>query len=255
MQAPPVSQLAPAPHWRTIDFISDLHLHPDDPATVQAWRGYLASTPADALFILGDLFEAWPGDDDLDTAGFSAECAAALHAASKRCDIFVMHGNRDFLLGEAFARLSGTALLADPTVLGFAGQRWLLSHGDALCLADTDYLRFRAQARDPAWQQELMARPLAERRALAVQLRSESEDRKRTGTSYADVDSAEAARWLRTAGATTLIHGHTHRPAEHALAQGLLRVVLSDWDMRALPPRAQALRLDAGGLLRRVPLA
>ncbi len=252
--APQAEELQAPPHWRTLDFISDLHLQPSEPATVRAWRDFLATTPADALFILGDLFEAWPGDDELDEPGFAADCAAALKAASQSRELFVMHGNRDFLLADGFARATGARLLADPTVLSFAGERWLLSHGDALCLGDTDYLKFRAQVRDPAWQRALLARPLAERRALAATLRAQSEDRKRSGAGYADVDAAEAAGWLRAARAPALIHGHTHKPADHALASGLRRIVLSDWDLAADPPRAEVLRLTADGP-RRVPLA
>ncbi|MDO8264066.1 MAG: UDP-2,3-diacylglucosamine diphosphatase, partial [Gallionella sp.] len=128
--------------WRHVDFISDLHLQASETATVQAWQDYMQSTRADAVFILGDLFEVWVGDDviggalDPDQApGFEARCAQILQAASRRLAIYFMHGNRDFLLGPAFASASGMTLLNDPTVLDFAGQRWLLSHGDALCLA------------------------------------------------------------------------------------------------------------------------
>ena len=247
MAAPPIARLHAPDGWRTLDFISDLHLQPSDPATVGAWRDFLAGTPADAVFILGDLFEAWPGDDDLQEPGFSSDCAALLRQAVLSRPVFFMHGNRDFLVAEAFARSTGVRLLADPTALTFSGDTWLLSHGDALCLGDTEYLRFRAQARDPEWQRQLLARPLAERRALAVKLRSESEDRKRSGATYADVDSAEARAWLQAAGARTLLHGHTHRPGEHDLGAGLRRIVLSDWDLAAVPPRAQVLRVTAAG--------
>ncbi|MBU3739966.1 MAG: UDP-2,3-diacylglucosamine diphosphatase, partial [Rhodoferax sp.] len=135
---PPV--LAAAPHWRRIDFISDLHLQPACAATAQGWRGYLATTPADALFILGDLFEVWVGDDlmqhDSPEGHFAADCAAALRDAGRRLDLHLMRGNRDFLLGEGFAQASGTRLLPDPLRLDLGPQRWLLTHGDALCLDD-----------------------------------------------------------------------------------------------------------------------
>ena len=253
--APPAIAHLDAPRgWRTLDFISDLHLQASEPATVQAWREYLAGTPADAVFILGDLFEAWPGDDELQQPGFAADCAQALRAATQRRPVFFMHGNRDFLVGEAFAQATGVRLLSDPTALSFGGQRWLLSHGDPLCLGDTEYLEFRAQVRDPEWQRQLLARPLAERRALAVKLRTQSEDRKRSGATYADVDADEARAWLHAAGARTLVHGHTHKPGDHDLGGGLRRIVLSDWDLAATPPRAQVFRLDATGA-HRVPLA
>ncbi|MCJ7798165.1 MAG: UDP-2,3-diacylglucosamine diphosphatase, partial [Polaromonas sp.] len=152
--------------------------------------------------------------------------------------------------GQSLMKLCNASLLDDPTVLAFAGQRWLLSHGDALCLGDTDYLKFRQQVRATTWQQAFLARPLAERQAIGRDLRQQSEARKRSGMVYADVDPAAARQWLEAANARTLIHGHTHRPAVHDLGQGLNRVVLSDWDAQAPKPRADLLRLTAGGLQR-----
>ena len=245
--------VAPA-GWRTVDLMSDLHLQSSDPATFEAWRGYLQTTPADAIFILGDLFEVWVGDDAAAEPGFEAQCAEVLRAASARRPVYFMHGNRDFLLGADFAARCGMTLVADPTVLVLHGERWLLSHGDALCLEDTEYLRFRAQVRAPEWQQALLARPLEERRTLARSVRAQSEDRKRNpDVVWADVDADAARDWLHQAGARTLVHGHTHRPAIHDLGQGLRRVVLSDWDAAAHPPRAQLLCLSSAGA-RRVDL-
>jgi UDP-2,3-diacylglucosamine hydrolase len=146
-------------------------------------------------------------------------------------------------------------LLADPTVFVFGAHRWLLSHGDALCLDDTDYLAFRAQVRDAAWQARFLARPLAERRAIARGLRAESEQLKATDRVYADVDAPAALAWLHAAGARVLVHGHTHKPAEHALDAQHRRVVLTDWDADAAPPRLEALRILADGSLRRIGLA
>jgi UDP-2,3-diacylglucosamine hydrolase len=237
--------VAPAA-WHTVDLLSDLHLQAGEPVTFDAWRGYLETTPADALFILGDLFEVWVGDDAAALPGFEAQCAELLHAAALRRPIFFMHGNRDFLVGPDFAERCGFTLLEDPTVLVLHGKRWLLSHGDLLCLADTDYLQFRAQVRTPAWQQAFLARPLDERRALARSMRTQSEQRKSTpGMVCADVDADAARDWLERANAHTLVHGHTHRPAEHALGDGLRRIVLSDWDAAAHPPRAQVLCVSA----------
>ena len=248
---PRFEELAAPPHWRTVDFISDLHLQSSVPATVTAWQHYLHSTPADALFILGDLFEVWVGDDAMAEPGsFEAQGCAALQAAAQRLPVYFMHGNRDFLAGPAFLTHCGITGLADPTVLVFGGQRTVLSHGDLLCLDDGDYQRFRVQARSAAWQQEFLSKPLAERRTLARGIRQESEARKQSGAPYADVDSPAAIAWLQAARARTLIHGHTHRPANHALAPGLQRVVLSDWDAAAHPPRADVLRLTAAGLER-----
>jgi len=244
-------EIVAPPAWRTVDLISDLHLQPSEPATVEAWQGYLDTTPADAVFILGDLFEVWVGDDAAALPGFEARCAAVLRAASARRPLFFMHGNRDFLVGADFAARCGMTLVADPTVLLLHGERWLLSHGDALCLEDKDYLRFRAQVRTPEWQQALLARPLEERRTLARSVRARSEDRKRSPDMvWADVDADAARDWLRQAGATSLVHGHTHRPAVHDLGDGMRRIVLSDWDAAAHPPRAQLLCLSSAGAQR-----
>jgi UDP-2,3-diacylglucosamine hydrolase len=251
-----MAELVAPPSWRTVDFISDLHLQAAEPATFAAWQHYMETTPADAVFILGDLFEVWVGDDavsaDLSpaTASFEDRCARLLGETAGRLALYFMHGNRDFLVGQQFMALCNTRLLPDPSVLMFAGQRWLLSHGDALCLGDVDYLVFRQQVRSPAWQQAFLAKPPAERQAIARALRQQSEARKRSGAVYADVDAPAARQWLQAAQAHTLIHGHTHRPAEHELGQGLTRVVLSDWDAQAAPPRAEVLRLSASGLQR-----
>lgn len=242
--------VAPAA-WHTVDLLSDLHLQAADAATFDAWRGYLQTTPADAIFILGDLFEVWVGDDAAAEPGFEARCAELLRTAAERRPVFFMHGNRDFLVGPALAAQCKLTLLDDPTVLVLHGRRWLLSHGDLLCLEDTEYLRFREQVRTPAWQSAFLARPLAERRALARSMRTQSEDRKRSpGMVWADVDADAARAWLRQAGATTLVHGHTHRPATHALGDGLERIVLSDWDLTAHPARAQLLCLSSAGAQR-----
>lgn len=240
---------APA-HWCQIDFISDLHLQASEPATFEAWQHTLQTTRADALFILGDLFEVWVGDDvalDLGADSFEAQCARVLHATTQRVPVYFMHGNRDFLLRPAFARLCGITLLGDPTLLQLGHERYLLSHGDALCLDDTDYLQFRAQVRSVAWQNNFLSQPLAARQAIARGLREQSELRKRSGVAYADVDAQGARDWLQTAQASTLIHGHTHRPADHDLGGGLHRVVLSDWDAAALPPRQEVLSLCRQG--------
>ena len=125
--------LAPS-HWRTIDFISDLHLQCAETATFDAWSQYMRQTTANAIFILGDLFEVWVGDDILDNDGFEQRCSAVINDAARRASVFVMHGNRDFLMGARLMEQSHATLLDDPTVLTFGEQRWLLTHGDALCL-------------------------------------------------------------------------------------------------------------------------
>jgi UDP-2,3-diacylglucosamine hydrolase len=236
--------------WRRIDFISDLHLQEGEPATFDAWRRFMAACDADALFILGDLFEAWVGDDAAAEPGFESDCAEVLRATARRLPVFFMQGNRDFLVGAALMRSTGLTLLQDPTVLVFAGQRWLLSHGDALCIADEDYQAFRRKVRDAAWQAQFLGQPLAQRRAIARGLRTESEERAKSGVEYADVDAPSAVQWLTDARARTLVHGHTHAPREHDLGGGFQRVVLSDWDARAQPPRMEVLHLSESGLER-----
>jgi UDP-2,3-diacylglucosamine hydrolase len=252
---PRIAELTAAAAWRTVDFISDIHLQASEPATFAAWQAYMAGTPADAVFILGDLFDVWVGDDVLDEpSGFDAACAQVLQQTGERLALHVMHGNRDFLAGPALMARCRSTLLDDPTVLVFAGRRWLLSHGDALCLDDVDYMQFRAQVRSAAWQQSFLAKPLVQRQAIAQGLRRQSReqhDRRRlSGEQYIDVHADAARQWLQAADAPVLIHGHTHQPAAHALGGGLQRVVLSDWDAAATPPRLEVLRLDAAGLQR-----
>ena len=260
LTVPPVAELVAPPPWRTVDFISDLHLSREDPATFAVWQTYLQTTPADAVFILGDLFEVWVGDDaaDLGMADiaplfdthFETHCARLLQQAGSRLALFFMHGNRDFLVGPVLINQVGATLLSDPTVLTFADQRWLLSHGDALCLDDTDYQQFRRLVRSPDWQRAFLARPLAERQALAKDMRRQSEARKTSNRDYGDVDDDAARQWLTTASAPVLIHGHTHKPALHDLGNNVSRIVLSDWDAQSKVLRAEVLRLDASGLSR-----
>lgn len=257
---PALGALQTPARWRTVDFISDLHLRPEEPQTFDAWARYLGATHADAVFILGDLFEVWVGDDAAAVPdSFEARCGQVLDAC--RTDLLFMHGNRDFLVGADFLASHGVRALADPTVLVAAGQRLLLTHGDLLCTDDVDYQRFRAQVRAAGWQRDFLARPLAERQAIARQMRAQSEAHQAAQAVYADVDEPLARQWLDAADATALIHGHTHRPADHALgtdAQGrpLTRVVLSDWHIDARTRRAQVLRLSADGALARLdPLA
>ena len=248
-----VMELTAGPSWQAVDFISDLHLQASEPATFDAWRGYMQTTPADAVFLLGDLFEVWVGDDVLQEHGFEQQCAQILEQTAARVPTFFMHGNRDFLVGSSLMGACNTTLLHDPTVLSFNHQRWMLSHGDALCLDDTAYMAFRQQVRSADWQQAFLTKPLAERQAIARGLREQSEARKKSGAEYADVCAQAARLLLLQADATTLIHGHTHKPATHDLGNGLQRVVLSDWDAAAKPPRLEVMRLSNAGF-KRIPL-
>ena len=235
-----------------IDFLSDLHLAPQTPATLAALQHHLLNTPAQAVFLLGDIFEVWIGDDTR-FEPFEAQCAALLAAASQRLELFFMAGNRDFLVGESMLKVCGIQALSDPTVLTAFGQRWLLSHGDALCLADLPYQAFRSQVRSPAWQDQFLAQPLEVRRALARQMREASQASQAQSNDWIDLDTAACLRLLEQTGCRALIHGHTHRPAVHALAPDLQRYVLSDWDFDGSSPRGDVLRLSSDGLLRLHP--
>jgi UDP-2,3-diacylglucosamine hydrolase len=234
--------------WDCVDFVSDLHLQEGEPGTWSAFAVYLSESPAQALFVLGDLFEAWVGDDVLSapSGSFERRVVNALHEASERMAVFWMVGNRDFLTGPAFAGACGAQPLADPCRLQLAEEAVLLSHGDALCLDDRDYLAFRAKVRSAAWQKDFLAQPLHQRQAQARQMREQSQARQQSARSYADVDDEAARSWLREWQVSHLVHGHTHRPAEHDLGAGLRRSVLSDWCDSARPPRAQVLRWQHG---------
>ena len=242
MRTPPLPLPVPCvqalAHWQRVDFISDLHLDAHEPATFEAWAHHMAHTTANALFILGDLFEVWVGDDNQDP--FALQCMAVLKATAQRMPVYFMCGNRDFLVGAALLQTTGLQGLNDPTVLDLGPTlRLLLSHGDALCLDDHDYLAFRAQVRQPEWQAAFLAKPLAERQAYARSVRQQSEARKQTHTDYADVDTATARAWLTACEAQVLLHGHTHKPALHDLGHGLSRWVLSDWHATSQPPRLE----------------
>lgn len=221
----------------TTVFISDLHLDPLRPEIIQAFYDFLDATivgqNTDALYILGDFFEVWLGDDD-DTPAYAAVKDALKSAVDAGVDIFVMHGNRDFLLGESFADATGVQLIPDPSLILLADRPLLLMHGDSLCTRDLDYMRFRQLVRDEQWQQQFMAQPLADRRSYAAGLRQQSKSlTQRKAEDIMDVTPDAVAAVFASHSATTLIHGHTHRPARHQLTVGgkaCERIVLGDWD-------------------------
>jgi UDP-2,3-diacylglucosamine hydrolase len=215
-------------------FISDLHLDASRPAITQLFLEFVENeaSKADALYILGDLFEAWIGDDASDAVGDAvADALARLHERGVPC--FYIHGNRDFLLGDAYARRARMTLLPDPSVVEIAGERVLLMHGDTLCVDDVPYQAFRKQAHDPAWQREFLARSVAERRAFAGHARAESQRyTKSVADAITDVNAGAVSARLRQHAVQRLIHGHTHRPARHADAlegTAVERIVLGDW--------------------------
>lgn len=238
------------PNWRVLEWWSDVHLQPSAPATFAAWQSYLHHSNADAVFILGDWLELWVGDDALDDpedGAFWQDCAHTVRQAGRGRPIFLIPGNRDFLIGPRFLAAAGVQALPDPTVLVWNQMRLLLSHGDALCWDDHAYMRFRAQVRDPEWQSRFLAHPLAERLAWAKQVRSTSEHQKQQeNTAWVDVHPAAVEQALHQHHCTHLIHGHTHMPAVHRLADGCTRWVLSDWEADATPPRLSVLRWELG---------
>lgn len=216
-------------------FISDLHLSPDSPATTERFLSFLQGPAGETrrLFILGDLFEAWIGDDDLASPLPATVVQALRKQADSGLDIWVMHGNRDFLLGPAFCAAAGGKLLAEPSLIDLYGTPTLLLHGDSLCTDDQGYQAFRAQVRNPAWQQAVLARPLDERRAMAAQMRDQSMVAK-DGKSMVvmDVNAEAVTAAFREHGCSRMIHGHTHRPARHdheVDGRECERWVLPDW--------------------------
>lgn len=228
----------------TIRLISDLHLHPGAPEVTEGFLDWLEKDApgSDTLYILGDLFDAWIGDDLLDLgdadpsghAPLATRVAKALrHLAEAGTAIELMHGNRDFLLGERFAEHAGADLLVDPSVVSPAGKPILLMHGDSLCTRDEAYQAFRVRARDPQWQQQVLAMPIPERLQLARQLREQSgEATSSKAEEIMDVTPGDVVDTMREHGVDTLIHGHTHRPAIHDFTidgRPARRLVLGDW--------------------------
>ncbi|HZX29216.1 MAG TPA: UDP-2,3-diacylglucosamine diphosphatase [Telluria sp.] len=234
-------------------FISDLHLQPSHPRTSEAFFAFLKerAMASEALYLLGDLFEYWAGDDDLATLHpqLVAKALRAVSAAGVR--VYWIAGNRDFLVGQEFADAAGLTLLSEPYVAEIGGQRIALVHGDAQCTDDVKYMAFRAQVRQPEWQRQFLALPLAERKKIIAGLR-EGSRQAHTEKSYEimDVTPAAIAELHAATGADTIIHGHTHRPALHA-AQGKRRYVLPDWDLDADPPRGGWISIDAQGVITR----
>ena len=216
-------------------FISDLHLTEERPEANERFIDLLEGKArgADALYILGDFFESWIGDDDLE-APFNAVIAGLLGDLARRgVPVHLMHGNRDFLVGERFCAATGAKLLADPSVHEIGGVRTLLMHGDTLCTDDLDYQNWRRIARSESWQREFLAKPLAERRRAIIDMREKSKEVVQAKPAdIMDVNDAAVASALRAHAVTRLVHGHTHRPGRHALTidgRPAERWVLPDW--------------------------
>ncbi len=216
-------------------FISDLHLEESRPDITDAFLGFLENHArgVEQLYILGDFFEAWIGDDE--RTPLQEQIAQALKALSDSgTAIFLMHGNRDFLIGEDFCARAGATLLDDPTVVDLYGTPTLLMHGDSLCTADVEYQKFRENMRNPQWQQMILQRPLEDRQQMARQLREISMAKNQGKAEFImDVTPEEVVKVMEEHGVQRLIHGHTHRPGAHQLeANGkpARRIVLGDWD-------------------------
>jgi UDP-2,3-diacylglucosamine hydrolase len=249
-------------HFNSAVFISDLHLNAATPRSLAAFESFCAQlSHTHALYVLGDLFEAYVGDDDLADPINKRICAALRGVTARGITVLFMHGNRDFLVRDGFAHATGAQLLPDPVVHAIAGMRLLISHGDAWCTDDLAYQQFRTQARSQAWQDQLLAQPLAARKQTAAAIRMQSESEKRQKS--ADIMDVNLAAVLAAAadahGVNVIVHGHTHRPALHHHPRAInvdqscdqpapiTRFVLSDWDFESAPPRANALRIDAAG--------
>jgi UDP-2,3-diacylglucosamine hydrolase len=225
--------------------VSDLHLDPARPEIAAQFHAFLAGPArhAEALYVLGDVFEAWIGDD----AHAHSDTIAALRGTTDAgVALHFMHGNRDFLLGEEFCRAAGGSLLTDPTVVEAHGQRALLTHGDALCTDDTPYQRLRALVRDPVWQNQFLALSLAQREALASEARAGSREHTSTQQKMLmDVNPDAVARVFRDAGVDVIVHGHTHRPGVYrhdVEGRERRRIVTGDWHAQG-----SVLRWDARG--------
>jgi UDP-2,3-diacylglucosamine hydrolase len=217
----------------TAYFISDLHLSEETPQIYEAFKDFLTRLQAgDDLYILGDFFDAWIGDDE--DAPFALEVKETLRRLTQRgVTGYMLPGNRDFLLGETFCRETGLTLLPEEHVITLNGERVLLMHGDSLCTDDTEYMKFRQMVRNPAWQAQVLALPLAQRRAMAAQLRQQSKSlNAMKAEDIMDVNQSAVEARMEYWGVNKLVHGHTHRPRQHTFkiaGATAERWVLGDW--------------------------
>lgn len=239
---------------RRAALVSDVHLSPSEPGVAAAFACFLeglSELSLDALYVLGDLFESWAGDEELDEPLGGDTAAHLSRLAQRGTALYFVTGNRDLLLGSRFAAVTGGSFLDDPVQLIWHGHRVVLSHGDALCSDDVDYQRYRAQVRSPEWQTEFLARPLAERRAVIAELRGASESAKaRKSMEIMDVNPDAVRDLFRQTRADWLIHGHTHRPGAYRLmveGRPVVRYVLPDWSDSGSDVRGGGLLLDSGG--------
>jgi UDP-2,3-diacylglucosamine hydrolase len=232
-----------AKHNNKTLFISDLHIDSANGIILKSLLQLLQqqASGADAIYILGDLFEAWVGDDDINDAGDTV-ASALLELSQNGTKVFLMHGNRDFLLGPDFAARCGGELLPEPVVIDCYGQKLVLLHGDSLCTRDTAYITYRQQVRDPAWKQTFLARPLLERHMVAQQIRQQSKDaNSHKASDIMDVTHQEVLDLIENLQVNLMVHGHTHRPGIHTIRlhdpingkNEAVRIVLGSWDQKA----------------------
>ena len=223
-------------------FISDLHLQASHPKMTDGFLQLLSRLQgAESLYILGDFFEVWIGDD-YDDPMVSAIKSGLKALSESGTAVYLMHGNRDFLLGNAFAEQAGATLLDEGTVITIGDQQALLMHGDSLCTLDTEYMQMRQMFRNPAWQQQILSQPIPARLQLAASIRSESQTgQQMKADDIMDVTPDEVVKEMEKAGVNLLIHGHTHRPAVHK-NDDRTRMVLGDWS----DEHGWLIRWDAG---------
>ena len=238
-------------------FVSDIHLSPSLPKTTRAFLNFLAvqGTKTEQLYILGDMFEYWVGDDDIHDK-YNAEVVQSLHKLTAAgVQLFWIAGNRDFLIGEDFAAATGVRLLQDPSVITVAGKKIAICHGDAQCTDDIAYMQFRAQVRAMEWQRNFLALPLTQRKTIVQGMRESSKmQQSQKELSIMDVNPSAIAQLFASTGCHYLIHGHTHRPALHE-HEGQYRYVLPDWDCDEAHPRGGWISIDEHGKIHRINLS
>ncbi|NMM27692.1 MAG: UDP-2,3-diacylglucosamine diphosphatase [Glaciimonas sp.] len=242
-------------------FISDLHLSELQPRTTQAFFDFLQqrASQVQELYILGDLFEYWAGDDDLDNPYNKSVVDALRLLNDSGVQIFWIAGNRDFLIGAAFAHATGLKLLPDPFIASIGNHRITLTHGDAQCTDDTAYMAFRQQVRQAQWQTTFLSLPLSQRKTIIAGLRNDSRQAKSTKSyDIMDVNALAIDDLFAATGTAVMIHGHTHRPARHeSVNRGKqhVRYVLPDWDFDTKVPRGGWIAIDANGAIKRYNIA
>jgi UDP-2,3-diacylglucosamine hydrolase len=257
MGATPTDRAQPGP---AALLVSDVHLQPALPRTTEAFFAFLQmhAIRAEQLFLLGDLFEYWAGDDDL-IDPYNASVADRIREISDAgVHVSWIAGNRDFLIGPAFAEAAGLKLLPDPSAMTIGGKRITLAHGDAQCTDDTGYMTFRTQVRQADWQRHFLSMPLAQRKAIIANMRTGSQEAQRNKSyEIMDVNPVAINALFNSTGSSVIIHGHTHRPGRHEYidpdndANRRLRYVLPDWDCDASTPRGGWIAVSADGSITR----